>query len=364
MATDCFLRTTSGDDGGRRLGTTPEEPKRSRAKTGRVLKALITEGEGFAGSHLAEHLLSQGQEVVAVVFDEAYVANLRHLGCRVRIVQADIRDFDRLVQVVHDTNPQRIYHLAAMSWPADSFEGPKLKYDVNFGGTLNLLCAWRPLELDCRLLFVGSADVYGPAGGDDTPLREDAPLRPGSPYVGSKLAAEILTSQFFESYGLPVVRVRPFNHTGPRQSESFVCSGFAKQIVEYEAGFRPNGIKVGNLDVCRDFSDVRDIVRGYCLLLEKGTPGEVYHLCSGRAVSVADVLQILTRLSSKPVPVSVDASKVRAHEAHVRRGDPSKAREATGWIPEYELETTLHDLKLYWEDVVQSDPSGMPRMPS
>jgi len=233
-------------------------------------------------------------------------------------------------------------------------ETPSLPNNVNFGGTLNILCAWRQLQFDCRLLFVSSVEVYGPPRSEDLPLREDAPFRPANPYAGSKAASESLALQFFQSYALPIVRVRPFNHTGPRQSEAFFCSSLARQIAEIDAGVRPATVTTGNLKVRRDFSDVRDIVRGYFLLLEKGEGGDVYQLCSGQPVLLESILQSLTSLISKPITVSVDEARVRSVEVPVVWGDPSKTKVATSWTPQFDLETTLRDLKLYWDQRILS----------
>jgi GDP-4-dehydro-6-deoxy-D-mannose reductase len=318
------------------------------------LKTLITGVDGFAGSHLAEYLLSQGQEVIALVRNEKEVANLAPFRSRLRLEEADVRDDRRIFQVLRNTKPERIYHLAAMSSPSASIGDPRLTYDVNFGGTLNILCAWRQLQFDCRLLFVSSVDVYGPARSEDMPLREDAPFRPANPYAGSKAASELLAWQFFQSYGLPIVRVRPFHHTGPRQAPAFVCSDFARQIAEIELGMRPAVITVGNLKVSRDFCDVRDIVRGYHLLLEHGKPGDVYQLCSGCAVSIESILQVLMEFSSKPIEVTVDPSRSRSHEAPALWGDPTKAQNAVGWKPQHSLKTTLWDLAVYWKNALRS----------
>ena len=318
------------------------------------MKSLVTGSPGFAGSHLTEYLLEQGQEVIGLAAEDESLANLKPFAHHVRVERADLRNAQRVLEVLRDTKPQRIYHLAALSSPADSLQDPRLTYEVNFGGTLNLLLAWRELQFDSRLLYVSSSDVYGLVRDEDLPLREDTPLRPASPYAASKAASEFLAFQFFQGYGLPIVRVRPFNHTGPRQSATFVCSSFAKQIAEVNTGLRPPTVAVGNLQLRRDFSDVRDIVRGYHLLLEKGQPGEVYQLCSGRAVSIEAILQILIAMASRPIQVTVDPSKTRAQEAPVLWGEPSKAGRAVGWRPQYELETTLRDLELYWEGVLRS----------
>jgi GDP-4-dehydro-6-deoxy-D-mannose reductase len=317
------------------------------------VKALVTGAEGFAGSHLAEYLLGQGQEVIALVLDRAQIGNLSRVLPQLRVEQADVADYERVVKVLQDTGPRRIYHLAAQSSPRHSFRDPKLTYSVNFLGTLNILCAWRQLELECRLLYVSSADVYGIVRETELPLREDAPFRPVSPYAGSKAAAELAAFQFFKAYGLPIVRVRPFNHTGPRQSPAFVCSSLARQIAEIELGHRRPTLTVGNLQVRRDFSDVRDIVRGYHLLLEKGEAGEVYQLCSGHAVSIERVVQILEDFASQRIHVDMDRTRAREKEPLALWGDPSKARKAVGWEPRYKLETTLHDLKLYWEETLR-----------
>jgi len=317
------------------------------------MRALVTGGAGFAGSHLVEYLLSRGQEVVVLDRAGERTAILEHVQNDVRIERGNLLDPARLRHVLEDIRPQRIYHLAAISSPQESFQNPKLAYDVNFTGTLNLLCAWRDLGIDSRFLFVSSVAVYGATDTPDVPWREDAPLRPISPYSGSKAAAEMLALQFFQAYGLPVVRVRPFNHTGPRQMSSYVCSGFARQVAEVDLRLRSPQVRVGNLNVRRDFSDVRDIVRGYYLLLENGEAGEVYQLCSGVSVSIESILHCLLALSSQPIQVAVDDTRLRSKESPVIWGDPSKARYGVGWQPEYDFEVTLRDLKLYWETALQ-----------
>lgn len=314
------------------------------------MKALITGAAGFAGSHMAEYLLDQGEEVIALVRPgEEDLSNLASILPHLRVERADVRDAECIHRIVCDAKPDRIYHLAAMSSPSESFQEPRLTYEVNFIGTLNLLTAVRRLERDCRILHVSSAEVYGSVRSEQLPLREEAPFRPSSPYAGSKAAAELLAVQFFQSYGMPIIRARPFNHTGARQSAAFVCSNFARQIAEVEAGLRPPSITVGNLKVRRDFSDVRDIVRGYNLLLEKGNPGEVYQLGSGHSISIGEILQILIGSSSQAIQIVVDQSRIRRAEALEVWGATEKAEQAVGWKPMYPLETTLGALMAYWE---------------
>src|SRR5579863_6409200 len=194
------------------------------------MKVLITGSAGFAGSHLVEHLLAQGHEVVAWTREGEDLQNLGRVQSRICIVAGDLCDGGRVLEVLKDTRPERIYHLAALSSPADSLRSPRLAYDVNFGGTLNLLVAWREAAIDSRMLLVSSSQVYGAVVEAAMPLTEAFPLRPATPYAGSKAAAEFAALQFFLSDGLPIVRVRPFNHTGPRQPSSLVCSDFARQV--------------------------------------------------------------------------------------------------------------------------------------
>src|SRR5271157_1712049 len=272
------------------------------------MKSLITGCAGFAGSHLAEYLLDQSEEVIALVCPNEDLENIRQIEGHLQISRGDVRDFDSLLEVLRSSRPQRIYHLAAFSSPSESCESPDLTYQVNFMGTLNLLSAWLRVGMDCRFLLVSSSEVYGRVPPEKLPMREEMGLRPVNPYAGSKAAAELLALQFFQSYGLPIVRVRPFNHTGPRQSSNFVCSRFARQVAEIDLGQRPPAVVTGNTHVIRDFSDVRDIVRGYRDLLEGGMPGEVYQLCSGHPVSVETILQMTLSCTSKPVQILVDKS--------------------------------------------------------
>jgi len=318
------------------------------------MKALITGCAGFAGSHLADYLLGKGEEVIALVGINEELVNIRHIQKHLRVESADLRDYDRVLEVVRSTKPERIYHLAAVSSPSKSFDNLGLTYQVNFMGTMNLLAAWLRVGVDCRFLCVSSSQVYGPVPPERLPFREDMEMHPVNPYAGSKAAAEMLTLQCYQSYGLPIIRVRPFNHTGPRQLPDFVCSGFSRQVAEIDLGLRPPTVVTGNTQVKRDFSDVRDIVCGYHDLLERGKPGEVYQLCSGSPVLIETILQTVISFSSKPIQISIDKSLFRSNEATEVWGDYSKARLAVGWEPRRELTDTLHDLKLYWDARIRS----------
>ncbi|HEV2380189.1 MAG TPA: GDP-mannose 4,6-dehydratase [Terriglobia bacterium] len=318
------------------------------------MRVLITGGTGFAGSHLAEHLLGQGQDVVLLARPEGNSGSAAHLRARARIATADLRDFDAVRAILDDIRPQRIFHLAAFSSVIESTRDPRHCYQVNLDGTLNLLDAWRQLGFDSRMLLVSSSNVYGVSTGVDLPLRETSPLRLENPYGGSKAASEFLAMQFGLSYGLPVIRARPFQHTGPRQSPAYVCSGLALRVAEIACGSRPPVLEVGNAQISRDFSDVRDIVRGYALLLEQGRAGEVYQLCSGRAVSVGAIIESLIAKTRASIEVRIDPAKARRGEATVLWGEPAKARSEAGWVAQYSLEETLDSLLAYWEDQIRN----------
>lgn len=318
------------------------------------MKALVTGGAGFAGSHLTEYLIGLGWDVAVLAAEGEGLGNISAVRDRIRVMHGDLRDISSLRKLVASALPDRVFHLAALPSPSDSISNPAVTYEVNFFGTLNLLLACREVPKVPRFLFVSSSEVYGPLPPESMPLREDMPLRPANPYAASKAAGELLACQFFRCYGFPVVTVRPFNHTGPRQAPAFVCSDFARQIAEIELGLRPPRMTVGNLKVQRDFSDVRDIVRGYHLLLEKGIAGEVYHLGSGKPIEIEAVLRVLLEACSKRVEVFVDPARVRASESPIVWGDTSKAAKAVGWATRHDLATTLRDLKAYWAEHLKS----------
>jgi len=316
------------------------------------MKALVTGCGGFAGSHLAEYLLQQGQDVVALVREQDSLSNLRKILPHIKIERVDIRDEGGIRALLQKSKPDRIYHLAAVSSKMDSFKQPGRTYDIIVGGTLNLLRAWHDVGLESRLLYVSSREVYGDGCIDSRRSEEERCLYPSNPYAAAKIAAELLALQFFARHGLTVVRVRPYNHTGPRQSTEFVCSYLAHQIAGARLGLHAHKIAVGNLGARRDFCDVRDIVRGYYLLMERGTPGEVYDLCSGRMSSIHQIVNTLSSVTATAIEVIVDKSRVRDTEMSVVCGNASKANDDVGWVPEYELEMTLRDLERYWEGVL------------
>ena len=246
-----------------------------------------------------------------------------------------------------------IYHLAAWADVAGSWDEPVTTIRVNVEGTLNVLDAAREAGVS-RVLAVTSADVYGPVDEADLPLDENAPLRPVSPYAASKAAADMLCVQATLGHGLDVVRVRAFNHLGPGQSDKFVASALASRIVANE---RSGGevVRVGNLDARRDFTDVRDVVKAYRLLMTSGVGGDVYHVCSGVDRPVRELAETLVALAESSMRLETDPDLLRPVDLKVLRGDPSKTRAATGWRPEIPIETTLSDLLDHWRSLPARD---------
>ena len=319
------------------------------------LRALITGVGGFAGRHLAAYLLSQGN---MEVFGCVLHADQKRVGLppNVRVLEADLRDPQAVHDLITEVRPDRLFHLAAQAFVPESLRDPWDTLENNIRSQVNLLEATRRLGLPTRILVVGSNEEYGQARPEELPLREDSPLRPSSPYAVSKVTQDLLGLQYFLSYRLHIVRVRPFNHIGPGQDERFVAPAFAKQIAEIEAGLRPQPvIYVGNLEAQRDFSDVRDIVRAYHLILEHGTPGEVYNICSGQPRSMRQLLEIMLSASRVQIRVERDPSRLRPVDTPISFGDPSRLRAATGWQPQIPFEQTVRDVLEDWRKRIRQD---------
>ncbi|MEO0183866.1 MAG: GDP-mannose 4,6-dehydratase, partial [candidate division WOR-3 bacterium] len=238
------------------------------------MKALITGISGFAGSHLAEYLLSQNIEVVGTIKWRSRLENIEHILDKIKLFECDIRDATAVKYVLSETRPDYIFHLAAQSYVPFSWRAPAETLTTNVLGELNIFEGVRELKIDPFIHIAGSSEEYGLVHPQEVPIKETNPLRPLSPYAVSKVAQDLLGFQYYKSYGLKIVRTRAFNHTGPRRGEVFVSSNFARQLIEIEKKKRKPIIYVGNLEAVRDFSDVRDVVRGYYLALKKGTPGE------------------------------------------------------------------------------------------
>ena len=317
------------------------------------MRVLVTGATGFVGQHLVRYLVARGHAVYGTYLATGSIENV----AGVELLRCDVRDASRLRTIVNQSRPQRIYHLAGLSSVTQSFGGCRAVFETNFWGTFNLLEAVRQAVPEARVLVVSSGQCYGQVKPAELPLTESHPFSPQSPYALSKAAADMLADHDYQRFGLHIIRARPFNHTGPGQAPQFVCSDLARQIASTELRLSRPILHVGDLTVRRDFSDVRDIVRAYELLLEKGEPGEAYNVASGRTTSVKQMVRLLASFCSRPIRISVQRHRLRPGEVRTLYGSNRKLRRATGWRPEYGLETTLRDLYVYWRETLLSEKS-------
>jgi GDP-4-dehydro-6-deoxy-D-mannose reductase len=299
------------------------------------VRALVTGAQGFVGPYLTAHLETCGDEVVGIG------------------PEIDITDGEAIRAAVVAARPDAVYHLAAASHVGESWSAPVEVVRVNVEGTMNVLLAAEAAGAG-RVLAVGSAEEYGIVEPSALPLVEGAPLRPVTPYGASKVAAEVVGLQAFLGRRLPVVLVRPFNHLGPGQSDRLVASTLAHQVARNERD-GTDVVLAGDLTPRRDFTDVRDVVRAYRLLVEHGEPGEAYNVCSGVDVPISEVADALIGQATRPMRVELDPSRLRPVELPALRGDPSKLQAATGWAPEIPLERTLSDLLAWWRQRVAEE---------
>jgi GDP-4-dehydro-6-deoxy-D-mannose reductase len=325
-------------------------------------RVLITGITGFAGSHLAEYFLAERPEV------EVYGTyrwrsrreNIEGIEHKLRLLECDLSDPVAVRKALETSRPDAIYHLAAQSFVPSSWVAPLQTLHDNVAGQANIFEAVRSLGLDPAIQIACSSEEYGLVLPDEVPIKETNPLRPLSPYAVSKVTQDYLGYQYFMSYGIRCIRTRGFNHTGPRRGEVFVTSNFSKQVASIEAGLQEPVIRVGNLDAVRDFTDVRDMVRGYVLATEKGKPGEVYNLASGNAITIRAMLDKLISMAKVEVKVETDPARLRPSDVEVLIGDASKFRADTGWEPKIPFDKTLSDLLDYWrERVARRQPVGV-----
>lgn len=311
------------------------------------MKCFITGISGFAGSHLAELLLNKGYIVFGSFRKIDNLDNIAHIANKLKLYELDILDNKKLKKAIADAQPDFVFHLAAQPSVSASLKAPNETKKVNVEGTRNLL---ESISTQ-KVLIVGSGDQYGPVSPEDMPIKESHSQTPTNPYGESKKLAEELALEYYREGMKKVVITRSFNHTGPRQAPSFVCSDWSKQIAEIEAGKKEPTLQVGSLQVKKDFSDVRDVVQAYLLLMEMGTPGEVYNVCSGKGIKLRYILETLIGFSRVNIGYRVDANKVRKIYNPVYFGDNLKIRKL-GWKPSYKIEQTLHDTLEYWRSKV------------
>ena len=306
------------------------------------MRILITGASGFVGRHLAQHLLESnpGTDIRGTTLPDLPY----ELQTDVTFFEVDLKNADQVDMLVKEYCPDHVYHLAAQAFVPRSFEAPWETLENNILAQLNVIQACLRAEIKPRMLIVSSAEIYGPVEPEQLPLAEDASLRPTSPYSVSKIAQDMLGLQYHLSHDFPIIRARAFNHIGPGQDQRFVAPDFALQIARIEVGQAPSVMAVGDLAAQRDFTDVRDIVRAYRMIVENGCPGDVYNVCSGKTYSIQSLLDTLLEYSTAKISVVVDQNRLRPASLPVLRGDSTRLRNATGWQPQISFEQTLYDV--------------------
>lgn len=318
-------------------------------------KILVTGASGFAGSHLTEYLVGRNNdnELYGTYLSDDSLKNLEAVKNSISLTKLDLSNEKEVFELVGKIKPDTIFHLAAMASGADSFSSPAESMTNNIRSQVNILEGVRRSNLiDSKILIISSAEVYGIVEEKDLPIDEEVSFKPTNPYAVSKLTQDFLGLQYFLSYNLKIIRVRPFNHIGPRQSPGFAVAAFAKKIVEIEKGKRNGVLNVGNLAAKRDFTDVRDMVKAYDLALSKGVFGEVYNLGSGISYKISEILNKLLSLSKAKIRVEVDESLLRPIDDPELVCDASKFKKLTGWTPEIGIDTTFKDTLDYWRNII------------
>lgn len=306
------------------------------------MKALIIGAAGFVGKHLVKCLQAAGWKVaVTRLPSETLHADLP-------IYELDVLNADAVKALLESFNPDYIFHLAAQSSVGLSWKQPALTIDVNIKGALNLLEAVRKIKKPPRVLLIGSGEEYGRVLPEQLPINEETLLHPDNIYAGSKVMQGMLGQIYARAYGLEILVVRAFNHIGPGQTEIFALSNFCKQVAMIETGLSEPVIKVGNLEAKRDFTDVRDIVEAYRMLVEKGQSGCVYNVGSGKVISINDALNIILSLSRTEITIEQDPDRMRPSDVPIIQADIARLSALTGWRPKIPIETTLSDMLQHW----------------
>ncbi len=314
------------------------------------MRILVTGMTGFIGSHLAEFLLKKELEVFGTVWDKTELKNVEKIKDKVRILECDIRDGERVKEIIEEVKPDRIFHLAAQSFPTVSWDEPVRTLDTNVMGTAHIFEAIRKLDLDTIVLVACSSAEYGFVSENEVPVKENHVLLPLHPYGVSKVAQDLLAYQYHQNFDIKTVRARIFNTTGPRKTND-VCSDFTSMIVNIEKD-KTKEMNVGNLEPKRDITDVGDVVNALWMLCEKGEMGDVYNVCSSKAYRIKDILDMAIEISDVDIEPKIDPNKLRPTDEPIIMGDNTKIREACGWVPKMSMEETLSRMLDYWREVL------------
>jgi len=332
--------------------------------------AFITGITGMVGSHLADYLLENTNwNIYGFARWNDDLENINHLlpaineKDRIKLIYGDLNDFASLLGAVEQSRPDYVFHLAAQSYPKTSFDAPLDTLNTNIIGTANLLEAIRKLNLDPVVHVCASSEVFGRVSKESLPIHEDVQFHPASPYAISKVGTDLLGRYYGEAYNMKVMTTRMFTHTGPRRGDVFAESTFAKQIAMIEESLIPPEVKVGNLDSLRTWSDVRDAVRAYYLLVTTNPiPGEYYNIGGTYTCTVREMLNFLIKNSTvKDIVITTDPERIRPIDADLQVPDTTKFQEHTGWLPEIPFERTMKDLLEYWREKVKSNKNFLVR---
>lgn len=307
-------------------------------------KALIIGAAGFVGDYLIDHI--QRNCIWSIAVTKLPQENILKKG--IEILDLNLLDPQEVENLLGKIQPDYIFHLAAQSSVALSWKNPGLTVDVNIKGTINLLEAVRKLKKQPSLLLIGSGEEYGYVLESEIPITEETLPRPGNIYAATKACQNMLGKIYCDAYQMNIMSVRAFNHIGPNQAPLFVVSDFCKQVAEIEKGLREPVIRVGNLSARRDFTDVRDVVRAYIMLMEHGVSGATYNVGSGKAIAIQEILDEILKMAGCRIEVVVDSAKLRPVDVPIIEADIRKLRETTGWNPEIPLSRTLRETLDYW----------------
>ena len=311
------------------------------------MKSLIIGGAGFVGAYLIRHLRDDlNHEVVVTKMPHEQITE----ACT-KVLNLNILEKESISHLFAQEEPDYIFHLAAQSSVALSWKNPGLTVDVNIKGSVNVLDAVRDMEKRPRVLLIGSGEEYGRILPQETPIKEGNSLRPGNIYAATKACQNMIGKIYADAYSLDIMMVRAFNHTGPNQAPLFVVADFCKQVADIEAGLQEPVLRVGNLSAERDFTDVRDVVRAYGMLISKGEKGQTYNVGSGHAVSIDSILQTIVSMAKCEIKVETDAAKLRPIDVPIIEADTSKLQECTGWRPEIPLSQTIEETLEFYRNV-------------